>query len=64
MKKTIDFGKIDFENRGEALNRVTVEMEYRESGGKKRFSVSANVWNSRHSDIICGGQCLDTIAHI
>lgn len=62
MKKTIDFGKIDFENRGKALNRVTVEMEYRESEGKKRFSVSANVRDCRSSDIICGGQCLDTIA--
>lgn len=62
MKRTFDFGCIDFENRGAAKNRVTVEMEYKEENGKKRFSVCANVWNTRHSDIICGGQCLDTIA--
>lgn len=62
MKRTFDFGCIDFENRGKAKNRVTVEMEYKEENGKKRFSVSAMVWNVLRSDCICGGQCLDTIA--
>lgn len=62
MKRKFDFGCIDYEGRGKALNRVTVEMEYKEDGDKKRFSVSANVWNTRRTDIITGGQCLDTIA--
>ena len=62
MKKRFDFGGIDFEGIGKAFNRVTVDMEYKEENGKKRFSVSASVWNSRRSDIIAGGQCLDTIA--
>lgn len=62
MKRNFDFGCIDFENRGQAKNRVTVEMEYKEEKGKKSFSVSAMVWNVRRSDCICGGQCLDTIA--
>lgn len=62
MKRTFDFGCIDFEGKGTARNRVTVEMEYKQDGDKKRFSVSANIWNTRHSDIVCGGQCLDTIA--
>ena len=61
MKKRFDFGCIDFERRGKAVNRVTVDMEYKEENGKKRFSVSASVWNSRRSDIIAGGQCLDTM---
>ena len=56
MKRTFDFGCIDFENRGEAKNRITVEMEYKEENEKKRFSVSAMVWNVRRSDCICGGQ--------
>lgn len=43
MKRKFDFGCIDYEGRGKALNRVTVEMEYKEDGDKKRFSVSANV---------------------
>ena len=62
MKKVFEFGKIDFEGRGRKCNAVTVEMEYREEGDKKRFSVSANVWNAFHSDIVAGGQCLDEIA--
>lgn len=62
MKKRFDFGFIDYEGRGKALNRVYVDMEYKEENGKKRFSVSASVWNSRRSDIVAGGQCLDTIA--
>lgn len=62
MKKVFDFGKIDFKGRGRKCNAVTVEMEYREDGDKKRFSVSAMVRNAFHSDIITGGQCLDSIA--
>lgn len=62
MKKTFNFGYIDFEGSGTPQNRVTVEMEYKQDGDKKRFSVSANVWNTRRTDIVCGGQCLDTIA--
>ena len=61
MKKTFDFGKIDFEGRGRKCNAVTVDMEYKEDGDKKRFSVSASVWNSFHSDIVAGGQCLDSL---
>ena len=26
------------------------------------LSICGNVWNNLHTDIICGGQCLDTIA--
>lgn len=62
MKRRFNFGSIDFESRGIARNRVTVDMEYKTEGDKKRFSVSADVWNARNSDIVCGGQCLDTIA--
>lgn len=62
MKRTFDFGSIDYEGRGKAQNRVTVEMEYKQDGDKKCFSVSAMVWNARHSDCVCGGQCLDSIA--
>ena len=62
MKRTFDFGCIDFKGRGKAVNHVTVEMEYKTNGDKKCFSVCGKVWNARHSDIVCGGQCLDTIA--
>lgn len=61
MKKTFDFGKIDFEGRGRKCNVVTVDMEYKEDSDKKRFFVSASVWNAFHSDIVAGGQCLDSL---
>lgn len=62
MKKTFTFGKIDFGNKGVKNNLVTVEVAYKEDRDKRRFSVCGNVWNARKSDIVCGGQCLDTIA--
>lgn len=62
MKKTFDFGKIDYTGRGRKSYPVTVEMEYTEKDGKKRFSVSGYIWNTQKTDIVCGGQCLDIIA--
>lgn len=35
MKKRFDFGKIDYVGEGKALNRVTVDMEYKEENEKK-----------------------------
>ena len=62
MKKTFNFGKIDFENSGKKRNLVTVTIEYEEENEKKVFSASADVWNNLHSDVVCSGQCLDEIA--
>ena len=66
MKTTINFGKIDFNNCGRKINPVTVDIELRDMSTKygfdyKEFSVCADVWNSKKTDIICGGQCLDEI---
>ena len=38
MKKIFDFGKIDYTGTGRKSYPVTVEMEYTEQDGKKRFS--------------------------
>lgn len=62
MKRKFNFGKIDYFNCGKANNLVEVDIEYKEDRDKKRFSASARVWNSCHSDIVAGGQCLDDIA--
>lgn len=83
MKKTFNFGKIDFCGSGRKINLVTVTVELRRRGGKTTFtidrktgektitgktpeyvelSICGDVWNARRSDIVCGGQCLDTIA--
>ena len=60
MKKTFNFGKIAaYGNR--KINLVTVEVELSEKDGHKVFTASGDVWNSKHTDIIRGGQCLDYI---
>ena len=63
MKQTFNFGKIDFYGCGRKINLVTIEMEYKtNNSNKKSFSVCGDVWNAKHTDVICCGQCLDTIA--
>lgn len=62
MKKIFNFGKIDFDNVGRDVNIVTVECEYTTEKDQKRFTASGNIWNASRRDVICGGQCLDTIA--
>ena len=63
MKKIFDFGKIDYTGTGRKSYLVTVEMEYKEkNNGEKVLSICGNIWNTRKTDIVAGGQCLDTIA--
>ena len=57
MIKTFNFGKVDFNNCGRKINLITVEVEYNDG----RFSVSGNVWNSKETDVISGGQNLDEL---
>ena len=60
MRKKINFGKIDYYQRGRKINAVDLEIELRKSDtDKPTFSVCCNVWNASHTDIIAGGQCLD-----
>jgi len=60
MKKYFDFGKIAFDSTRK-INKVTVKVELKEKDGKEVFSVSGDVWNSKGTDIVCGGQCLDSL---
>lgn len=73
-KTTLDFGKVDAEMRGEKRNRVTVEIELRGTlkGAREltsygrlpedlELSICGNIWNSRGSDIISGGQNYDSL---
>ena len=60
MKRTISFGKIAYYgNRKE--NEVEIELRLNEEN-KPVLSICGNIWNRIHSDILAGGQCLDTIA--
>ena len=59
MKKTFNFGKIDFNRSGRKINLVEVDVELIDDGV---FTASGIIWNSKKTDRICAGQCLDTIA--
>ena len=80
MKKTINFGKIDYLGNGRKNCAVTLDIELRSRGGeinpatKERIytgettpiytelSICGAIWNTRHTNHYCGGQCLDIIA--
>lgn len=57
--KTLSFGKIDYYGRGRKINEVTVEIKIRDWNGYDEVSICGSVWNNLHTDIECGGQCLD-----
>lgn len=60
--KTISFGKIDYNNNGVKSNEVTIELELKgDKQGRPIFSASGNVWNSRKTDVVWCGQCIDDI---
>jgi hypothetical protein len=59
-KRTIGFGKIDWNGSGRKINELEIEMRLEDADGDKPvFAASLNVWNSRHTDILAGGQMLD-----
>lgn len=62
MKKTIRFGKIDYNGTGRKVNAVDVEIELRDTKNGPEFTACGNVWNSRHTDVVMAGQCLDDLA--
>ena len=59
MRRTFNFGKIDYYRRGRKINLVEVKVELSDKGV---FTASATVWNSKKTDCVCAGQCLDEIA--
>lgn len=62
LSRKINFGKIDAEGRGRKINSVDLVIELRNADtNKPEFSVCGDVWNGRHTDIVQGGQCIDSI---
>lgn len=62
MKKTFNFGKIDYDGKGRKDNLVSIEIELKEKEeGKPVFSACGAIWNRAKTDWISGGQNLDTI---
>lgn len=60
MKRTIGFGKIDFDGCGRKVNEVTVDIEL-SSGDKPVLSIDASVWNNQKTDVVACGQCFDRL---
>ena len=58
--KTFTFDKIAFYGK-KRINTPTLEVELRNTNKGIEFSVCGNIWNATHTDIVCGGQCLDTM---
>jgi len=56
MRTKIDFGKIDGYGNGRKTCLVTVEVEV---DNNDVFTASADIWNSKGTDYIRCGQCLD-----
>lgn len=58
MRAKLNLGKVDGYGNGRKTCAVEVELELTDDG---RFTASGTVWNSRHTDCIMGGQCLDDL---
>lgn len=58
MRKTLNFGKIDFNGTGRKINAVTIEIKLEDG----IFGAHGEIWNAHNTDIISGGQILDIIA--
>ena len=59
MQKVFKFDKVAA-NGGRKINQPEVEVELRyDNDGRVELSICGSVWNSKHTDIIMGGQCLD-----
>ena len=60
ISKTFSFDKIAFYG-GKRINipEVEVNLEYKEKGPE--LSICGTIWNSRHTECVCAGQCLDTM---
>lgn len=62
-KKVINFGKICYDRPGIYNNSVDIEVCLsKNKSGLPVFAAHGNIWSPLHTDIRCGGQCLDTIA--
>lgn len=62
FEKTFDFSKIDYNGTGRKINKITVDARLVDHNEKLVFAAMGEIWNSKCTDIIRGGQCLDEIA--
>lgn len=62
VRRVIRFGKIAYFNNKSKRYAVEVglELSYTKDG-LPAFSAMADIWNTKRTDIVMGGQCLDDI---
>lgn len=61
MQRVISFGKVAYTgNRKSYEVTLEIELDYKDKN-KPVFSVCGNVWNTHHTDIVMGGQCIDGV---
>lgn len=62
MERKINFGKHAI-NSKRKINDVNIVLRLEETkDGKPVFTACGEAWNICHTDIVIGGQCLDTLA--
>lgn len=61
MKKTIELGKIDYNESGRKNCPVSIEIELKDTEEGKVFSASGCIWNPKKTDCYSMGQNLDEI---
>ena len=59
-KKTFDFGKHAVASN-RRINLVTLTVTLTENDGRLEFTVQCEAWNNLQTDIVWGGQCIDTL---
>jgi hypothetical protein len=60
-RRTIELGKIAFYG-DRRINMADVEIAlWKDEKGRPVFSACGEIWNSRHTDVVCGGQCFDEL---
>lgn len=63
MKKDFSFGKVDGYHNGKKSCEVILSFGFQEFRGQEPyFSVCGELWNNLHTDIIQGGQCIDSLS--
>lgn len=63
QSRTFQLGKIAYNgNRRINMAEIKICLWY-DDKSRPVFSASGDIWNSRHTDIVCGGQCFDTLSH-
>jgi hypothetical protein len=64
-KTTIELGRVKGENYGYKRSlAVTVDIELKDSEKGLVLSICGYIWNTKRTNIICGGQCNDELKHL